>query len=365
MDKNPHLEGTAEEFIENNMGLAQKIAWGWFKYIQQNENIKFDHDDLLSIAYLGLVKAYRKFDPTKFIGIDGGEIKFSTYAVPVIKGEIMRHIRDLGHTVRKSREGLGPDNIDSLDRSISDDGNKPQTVGEMILVDDLTEEKIVINDFLDRVNPRMREIYKLRELGASQKEVSKIIGLSQVQISRIELKFLDLAREYGGNTEKREGLNVSRDISIENAKRMRNEITSVEQFDSIGTSTVVGKRYGVAQMTAYNHRKYLSGLDVKAMRSQDVTKVESEQIIETWINPELKKFVEQVEQERYEFPILSKEYIEQIKTESKIINIPPDPIEEKWNHIQQEIDELRQLHMKRAKEEFDLQLAQVMGRLAI
>jgi len=135
MDKNEYLPGTPDEFIEKNMGLAQKIAWGWMKYVQRNEDIKFDIDDLLSIAYLGLIKAYQKFDPTKFSGMDGGEIKFSTYAVSMIKGEIQKWIRDKGHTIRKSRDGeIIP--TDSLDRPLSDDEGKTQTLGDKIQVED-------------------------------------------------------------------------------------------------------------------------------------------------------------------------------------------------------------------------------------
>jgi len=53
MDKNPYLDGTPEQFIENNLGLAHKVAWKWIPYVQRNENIKFDKDDLVSIAYMG------------------------------------------------------------------------------------------------------------------------------------------------------------------------------------------------------------------------------------------------------------------------------------------------------------------------
>ena len=177
------MPGTASDFIENNMALAQSIAWKYVPYVQQSENIKFDKDDLLSIAYLGLVKAYQKFDPTRFVGLDGG-VKFSTYAVPVIKGEIRRWIRDHGCTIRKSRNGeIIP--CDSLDMPIG--GEDDRTLGDVVQTGKYEMgEQIVINDFLGSIKPRLRKVYDLRNLGLNQTEVGEVLGISQVQSSRLE-----------------------------------------------------------------------------------------------------------------------------------------------------------------------------------
>ena len=254
MDKNPYLPGTPDEFIEQNLGLARSEAWKLIKRAKQNENIKFDEDDILGIAYEGLVKAYKGFDPTRFAGGNGGQVKFSTYAVPTISGLIRRHITDFGRTIRKSRDGQGPDNIDSLDRLLNTDEDAPITLGDAIQSDNhKTDEQVIINDFLSQVDPRSRKIYLLRALDYSQAEIGKIVGLSQVRVHRIESQLYDLAQKYGGQ----EGVKMSRDISIENARRMRKELTTLEQFDAIGNCPVVAKHYGVSINTAYLFRKAL------------------------------------------------------------------------------------------------------------
>lgn len=74
MKPNPHLPGTPDEFIEQNLGLARTVAWGFFKKARNNENIRFDKDDFMSIAYIGLIKAYQKFGVSN---IDGGEFRLN------------------------------------------------------------------------------------------------------------------------------------------------------------------------------------------------------------------------------------------------------------------------------------------------
>jgi len=195
MDKNPHLPGEPDEFIKANLGLARKIAWGWVPYVQRNENIKFDKDDILSISYIGLIKAYQGFDPTKFIGKDGGNIKFSTYATAVINGEIRRHIRDMGNIIKRSRTDKMPIDVDSLDRPLAEGGNI--TLGDIIETGSNNGEQIVIMDFLSQIGPRLRKIYGLRTIGYKQKEVAKIMGTSQVNIGRMETYLYESARQYG------------------------------------------------------------------------------------------------------------------------------------------------------------------------
>ena len=247
MDKNPHLDGTPEEFIKANMGLAQKVAWGWIPYVQRNENIKFNKEDLVSIAYIGLIKAYDNFNPTLFKGIDGKGVRFSTYAVPMIKGELRRHIRDKGNTIRKSRNGeIIP--CDSLDVPIGDGTNT--TVVDRVHIESYEiENQVIIKDFLSQTDPRLQKLYKLWSADLNQREIGKSMGISQVQISRLQKQLLDLAKEYGEG-----GISMAND----GTRKMREEITTLEQFNAIGSGGVIARKYGVSSPTAYGFKKQLA-----------------------------------------------------------------------------------------------------------
>ena len=193
MQPNHHLPGTPDEFIEQNIGLARTVAWGFFKKARNNENIRFDKDDFMGIAYLGLIKAYQKFDPTRFSGINGEQIKFSTFAVPVIRGEIMKQTRDFGNMIRNREKVVA---VDSLDRPLTEGENK--TLGDVVQIGSYDiEESVIVSDFLSQVGPRLQRVHKLRALGFRQREIGKIMGISQVQIGRMELYMLESARIYG------------------------------------------------------------------------------------------------------------------------------------------------------------------------
>lgn len=193
MDKNPHLPGSAEEFITANMGLAQNIAWKYYSAAKRDERIKFDQDDFLSIAYIGLIKAYRGFNPTKFKGVDGGEVKFSTYAVPTIRGEIWRQTRDNGYTIRKHRF-LEAANVDSLDRVINpNDADRSILVIDTIKEHDcIDENQVIANVFMSTLGPRLRKIYKLSCAGLNQEKIGKELGLTQVSVSRM-IRYIEYA----------------------------------------------------------------------------------------------------------------------------------------------------------------------------
>lgn len=201
MKQNPHIPGNPEEFIENNMGLAHDVGFKFFLYTQKDERIKYDQDDINSIAYIGLIKAYNKFDPAKFKNQDGEPVKFSTYAVPTIYGEIMRQVRDHGYTIKKHRS-LGVADTDSLDRTVWNESSTPITLGEKVSGTEVIDEKsIVAKQFLSLMGPRIKRIYELRSKGLSQMEVAKIMRTSQVSIGRMENYMLDCAERWGKGEE--------------------------------------------------------------------------------------------------------------------------------------------------------------------
>lgn len=217
MKQNPHLPGTPDEFIENNLKLAQSIAWKYIKETYKNPS-GFEMDDLLGISYLGLVKAYQGFDPTNFRGEDG-DIKFSTYAVPKIHGEIRRHLRDYNSMIRPNRnyrELMNKENptekelqridsylrtrsVESLNKTISSDDSEKQTIADIIEVNmDEDFEQIVVRDFVSSLNQKQKRVYILRmKYGLSQLQSAKVLGISQVGVSRNEIEMMNKARVYG------------------------------------------------------------------------------------------------------------------------------------------------------------------------
>lgn len=186
-------------------------------------------DDLYQLGCLGFIKAVNGFD------LNFGT-QFSTYAVPKISGEIRRFLRDDGavkvsRTIKeqaaaiksmKSRlatalgreptlqeisrqTGYSPEEIalaenatasvESIHRELGQDGFSL----ENILADDQSEEKllekIALQQAMDKLSDRESTVIKLRYYhGLTQERVSKVLGVSQVQVSRIEKKALQNMR---------------------------------------------------------------------------------------------------------------------------------------------------------------------------
>lgn len=227
MNQNPHLPGTPDEFIQKNMGLAQYVAQRFIKRRPQRA------DDILNIAYLGLVEAYKNFDPSK---VEGGQIKFSTYGVAIIQGTLMRHLRDfynpihiprpfkdlvnkmwnadlsgdepleeiattLGISLEEAKSAVEVArtlNIDSLDREINTEegnGKLKDVIGEE---DEGVQEKIILDDFANRLKPTLKQVYQLcvvKEL--NQREAARVMGISQSYICRLLPKLYKMGEQYG------------------------------------------------------------------------------------------------------------------------------------------------------------------------
>ena len=210
----------AQEYVvKNNVGLVWSI-------VRKFLNRGHEADDLFQIGSIGLIKAISKFD-TAF------NVKFSTYAVPMIMGEIKRYIRDDGiikvsrnlkevsikakyamdflskelgrePTLREISEKTKipvdelilaldatavPESINSV---LTDDGKELQSV---LSCDDNMEEKVVdrlaIKEALSTLSPRERQIIIMRYFkDKTQSQIAGILKISQVQVSRIEKKVL-------------------------------------------------------------------------------------------------------------------------------------------------------------------------------
>lgn len=217
-----------EQYIEGNLRLVLSVIK---RFGQSDENV----DDLFQIGCVGLIKAIDNFDQT--LGV-----KFSTYAVPMIIGEIRRYLRD-GGSIRVSRSlkdiayralqakelmvktnqkeptieeiaseiGISREDIVyaldaiqspmSLYEPIYTDGGDTLYVMDQISdkknKEELWVEQISLNEALKRLGEREKEIITLRFFeGKTQMEVAEIIGISQAQVSRLEKNALKVMRNY-------------------------------------------------------------------------------------------------------------------------------------------------------------------------
>ncbi|MBR4110093.1 MAG: SigB/SigF/SigG family RNA polymerase sigma factor [Clostridia bacterium] len=207
--------------IQSNVGLVWNV-------VKRFNNRGYEKEDLFQIGCIGLVKAIRRFD-SEF------ETQLSTYAVPMIIGEIRRFIRDDGpikvsrslkelaykiellqsENVKNGKEQLSiqelsellevskeeivlslesQEYIESLDRQIYDDDET--TVADKILANkneyDNVVDKLTIKNMMNVLDENEKKIIIYRYFKEkTQTEISKIIGVSQVQISRIEKRALD------------------------------------------------------------------------------------------------------------------------------------------------------------------------------
>lgn len=216
-------EVAKDYYIYCNMRLVLSVAQ---RFVSSKENM----DDIFQVGCVGLLKAIDNFDTTL-------NVQFSTYAVPMIIGEIKRFLRDssalrvsrslrdTAYMVLKSKEKLQRDRSDdvdleevatdlnltirevydaidaistplSLDDSIKTDGDEEMRLDEHIADTDHSVDKWIDHaDLLDAIknlDEREREILNLRYfVGKTQMEVSSAVGISQAQVSRLEKNALE------------------------------------------------------------------------------------------------------------------------------------------------------------------------------
>lgn len=214
--------------VEKNIGLVWSI-------VRRFQNRGYETDDLFQIGCIGLIKAISKFD-TSF------DVKFSTYAVPMIIGEIKRFLRDDG-MIKVSRSLKEASNKARIAKEVmSKEMGREPTIGEiaerlnipveelvmaveaghapeslfnpvgdgenssLLLIDKLYDDcndnendiidKIALRQVMDTLRPREKQIIILRYFKEkTQVQIAKMLGISQVQVSRIEKKILEDIRE--------------------------------------------------------------------------------------------------------------------------------------------------------------------------
>ncbi len=217
-------QATATLIAENTPLLKSMVKRYLGKHVE--------YDDLFQIASIGLLKAIKNFQ------LEFG-VKFSTYAVPMILGEIKRHMRDDGYmkvsrSIKtlsskinrymeefKNQSATDPTINDianhfnmevadvvfamesaqmpvSLYESTNDSDGKPLQLIDRIATDDNEKmiQKLVLKDIISKLTPREQAITYLRYYkDLTQGEIAKKMGVSQVQISRLENKIIQKLKE--------------------------------------------------------------------------------------------------------------------------------------------------------------------------
>ena len=171
---------------EKNMGLVHSIA-------ARFKNRGVEMEDLVQIGCIGLLKAIDKFDLSY-------DVKFSTYAVPMITGEIKRFLRDDGMVkVSRSLKEMAAKAYALRETIYQSDGNEI-SLGERLPQEENQQEKVVNRMFLEQalnmLDKKERELIYLRFFqDRTQSSIAGELGMSQVQVSRMEKKILKRLRE--------------------------------------------------------------------------------------------------------------------------------------------------------------------------
>lgn len=213
-----------DTLVEMNVRLVWSV-------VQRFLNRGYEPEDLFQIGSIGLMKAIDKFDLSY-------NVRFSTYAVPMIIGEIQRFIRDDGtikvsrslketaHKIRRTKDdlmkqmgrdpslheiseelGIPPEEIihaleanktpHSIHETVFENDGDPITLMDQIADDDSNWfEKLSLEEAIRDLTERERLIVYLRYYkDQTQSAVAERLGISQVQVSRLEKKILEQIRE--------------------------------------------------------------------------------------------------------------------------------------------------------------------------
>ena len=215
-----------EELLTHNTPLVKSI-------IRRYLNKGVEYDDLFELACMGMLKAISGFD-------ESFGVRFSTYAVPMIAGEIKRFLRDDGSVkVSRALKKTCREINDYIERYTQEHGTQPaikeiaadlsmeeseivfalgsshmplsiyeetphkdgnlQPIAERLISSDSPEEmfdRLLLKQAIEKLPEREKKIVFLRYFrDMTQSEVARLIGVSQVQISRIESRILTQFRE--------------------------------------------------------------------------------------------------------------------------------------------------------------------------
>jgi RNA polymerase sigma-B factor len=218
--------GARAELAEKMLPLARSLAR---RYAGKGEPL----DDLEQVASLGLLKAIDRFDVSR-------DVRFATFAVPTIAGELKRHFRDRGWMLRVPRDiqelssrvvrcreaftrehgrsatveevaqalGAGVEQVlealraadayrmISLDEPLADGAGALEAIGDDDEGYELAEHRVMLRRGLAGLGDREREIVRLRYYeGLTQREIAREVGVSQMHVSRLIRRSIDTMRD--------------------------------------------------------------------------------------------------------------------------------------------------------------------------
>ena len=220
-------ETARETLIEGNLRLVLSV-------IQRFSGRGESPDDLFQVGCIGLIKAISNFDPSK-------QVRFSTYGVPMIAGEVRRYLRDnsvirvsrslrdVAYRVLQCKETMTIDmgrepTLEEISKALEltveevsealdavcapvslydpvySDGGDPLTVMDQVRDTRNTEgnwmERIALKDAFSALGDREKQILSLRFYdGKTQMEVAGLVGISQAQVSRLEKNAISSMRK--------------------------------------------------------------------------------------------------------------------------------------------------------------------------
>jgi len=221
---NQYIKEPKDEFLIKNQGLVGMVCKKFKNIIENPTNGGMEYGDLVGIGNIGLIKSYNRYNPEKF------DTKFSTYAIPMIYGEIKRFLRDDVDSIRISRsikdlyfaiiradlidgvdeviaEKMGctveevkavkkahiAKHIRSLDKEFSngDSGGAPMALEAFIPDPIKPEDEIFYNIYIEEImelleTKEQKAVFTYFTNGSdlTQAEVGRIMDVSQAQISR-------------------------------------------------------------------------------------------------------------------------------------------------------------------------------------
>ena len=215
-------DGAKEKLIEENIPLIKSIV--------KRFKGRLEYDDLMQLGAMGFVKAMQNFD------VEYG-VRFSTYAVPMISGEIKRFLRDDGaikvsrwtktlaqkiteYIDEKLKNGESEPTVEQLAKAFDVEaqeivyamdaqhyllslsatvGDDDLELGDKIATDECEDEnidKLLLKDLIADLPQREKKVIILRYFrDKTQSEIAQELGVSQVQVSRIENKVLQKLRD--------------------------------------------------------------------------------------------------------------------------------------------------------------------------
>ncbi|WP_078686748.1 MULTISPECIES: SigB/SigF/SigG family RNA polymerase sigma factor [Atopobiaceae] len=222
-------EDAREQLIMSHLNLVRFLA---SKFKNRGEPL----DDLVQVGTIGLIKAIDRFDTTR-------GLEFTTFATPTIMGEIKRHFRDKGWSVRvprrlqelSSKVNQVTDELtkdlqrspsveeiaEALDSNVDEvleamesssayssvpleaggqgDDEAPSVIDHYVTEDEdlaASDDRMVLEETIRDFSPREQEIIRMRFLeGMTQVEIAKKLGISQVQVSRLLRRTLQKVQE--------------------------------------------------------------------------------------------------------------------------------------------------------------------------